>query len=661
MFSQSFLFASLVSVIFLGCSPLGPQKGQLEVDQGAAPAIIGGEPVAENELRNVISLVKNGRSFCTGSLIHPQIVITAAHCVSSGIQGVSLYSGSGDQEAVLESNLPEISRAVLHPEYKQGFEGNYDIAILILRQPVENIQPFEILTEVNEIHQSLSPGQPVTLAGFGRREDSSSGLKYQVQVLVHERKAYEILVSDKGKGACHGDSGGPAFAKDGKGELKLFGVTSRGPALCSYDGADHTTYGLLHPALCWIEKESGFKVPSSRSLGCEDSVSEAPRAETIEQYCSQQMTQSQERTLRVLSLQLGKTSCVETLQALSEVKTLKMGPWSLRDLSPFKYATNLESLDLTSNDVRNLLPLAELTQLKSIVLHDNSVERGDLENFSEKKPGVRMIGKESQKGALNESNLVRFCEETDAEDPLIKALFRSQQIFQSRSQCRRLNRSLVLGTYPVDELSWGGFKIESLDFLPEYLEVKKLDLSNNQIANIDKLLKLESLEEVDLNFNQISPEDPSVLKLKEKGIRVHLEHYIQLKDSKFLEVCKAVEASIRAGDLSEEPVARFKRAVAMIDSLFLYYERRSCEAAAVTLKQAEFLFIEDAADVEPFFSDMERIQAMAFGGSTQIDLRALLKLPHTEIVLSIRPALAESQKEVVQDLKSRGMIVTTTP
>ena len=92
----------------------------------------------------------------------------------------------------------------------------------------------------------LENGAEVTLAGFGRTigdesqlkkgEDDGSGVLRKVQTTIrdaHHGNTEVIVEQSDGKGACHGDSGGPAFVRGHDGTLKLFGVTeAAAPRTC---------------------------------------------------------------------------------------------------------------------------------------------------------------------------------------------------------------------------------------------------------------------------------------------------------------------------------------------------------------------------------------------------------------------------------------------
>jgi secreted trypsin-like serine protease len=109
-----------------------------------------------------------------------------------------------------------------------------DLGILRLAQPIP--QGYTPATIMNA-NEELQAGTPILLAGYGidvpveptsPADTAGAGVLREVdQTIINPNYGQtEVLVSLQGKGACHGDSGGPAYVNEG-GHLALFGVTSR--------------------------------------------------------------------------------------------------------------------------------------------------------------------------------------------------------------------------------------------------------------------------------------------------------------------------------------------------------------------------------------------------------------------------------------------------
>ena len=105
---------------------------------------------------------------------------------------------------------------------------------------------------------SIRKGARVVLAGYGisnARERSGAGRLRKAEVRVAESRTGKqemILDQSHGQGACHGDSGGPAFLRR-KGKLILAGLTNRSyPAQAPDDCAHQVVYTKVPAYRRWI-------------------------------------------------------------------------------------------------------------------------------------------------------------------------------------------------------------------------------------------------------------------------------------------------------------------------------------------------------------------------------------------------------------------------
>lgn len=227
-------------------------------------SIIGGVPVGASDpvVTSTVALY-DGQFLCTGSLIAQDLVVTAAHCIDDTSTMQVLFrlkvKGTGPAARVLG--------AVVHPRYFPSAEGKDQNDIAVVRfagKLPRGYAPARLLPA----SIPLQNGQTVTLAGYGITTaipQSGSGTLRKVDVKIKDARfaRTEVLLDQtSGRGACHGDSGGPAFAR-ARGKLYLWGVTNRGyPNDAPDDCAHQAVYTDILAHKAFLNKAAqtlGFK------------------------------------------------------------------------------------------------------------------------------------------------------------------------------------------------------------------------------------------------------------------------------------------------------------------------------------------------------------------------------------------------------------------
>src|SRR6476646_2622852 len=119
-----------------------PMRMLLRITVGAAmlafapaDAIVGGgAPTTEGIGRSVITIVGSRGNFCTGALIAPKVVLTAAHCVQPGADYRIVEYGADKQPS-----LRDVKTVAIHPGFNMqamlGHRATADVALLQLSAP----------------------------------------------------------------------------------------------------------------------------------------------------------------------------------------------------------------------------------------------------------------------------------------------------------------------------------------------------------------------------------------------------------------------------------------------------------------------------------------------------------------------------------------------
>jgi V8-like Glu-specific endopeptidase len=223
--------------------------GGLSQATGSAPIIGGATDTLDPGVVLLFAQVPGspGGALCTGEVISPHVILTAAHCVSPGEVGANavfrVFTGSDFNLASALDLLP-VRETHFNPLFDAANPQNgNDVGVAILANPI-SVSPLKINRA--PITNAMV-GQPVRFVGYGLDNapaQSGSGLKRQTSTTLSDFTNLLLHFSDGTHETCNGDSGGPAFMNINGSDV-IVGLTSFGDANCNQGGFDTRVDAML--------------------------------------------------------------------------------------------------------------------------------------------------------------------------------------------------------------------------------------------------------------------------------------------------------------------------------------------------------------------------------------------------------------------------------
>lgn len=229
------LKAASLAVFALVAAPGCGDPSQEGLARTSGAVTFGAETPAHPE---VVALMQKGVPRCTGTLIAPHVVLTAAHCMDLVYDHLAFGA---------DPSAPDAKRVITtyrrHPAFDRTTLAN-DYALLLMRQPVDYVP-----AALADGTEALAVGGVARVVGFGQTEVADARFYARDgDAKIAAVEPSRLRLTPGPSQPCHGDSGGPVFVES-KGELVLTGVVSEGDARC----LEYANVSRVDAQRAWID------------------------------------------------------------------------------------------------------------------------------------------------------------------------------------------------------------------------------------------------------------------------------------------------------------------------------------------------------------------------------------------------------------------------
>ena len=291
------LFVALLGLA-LGCGDPSNAADWGDPIAASTQKIVGGWAATTDQIFATVEIRRAGASsgFCSGTLISPLVVVTAAHCAVVEPEAGAARPAAPSSLQVVAGHLashsvdPAMVRSVFQVSVHEGYDHDFimgrsrsgagqggigsphDIALLFLTAPFDALPNAPMLTS-DHASGLIRQGDVGYVAGYGVYDlnEDLTGKLYISDAVIDILGPQELLTrrADQLGDSCYGDSGGPLYVPTEEGDF-LVGLVSRGRSDVERDCGDGGVYTLLSAYLPWIAETAGSRFAPRLAAGLDD-------------------------------------------------------------------------------------------------------------------------------------------------------------------------------------------------------------------------------------------------------------------------------------------------------------------------------------------------------------------------------------------------------
>ena len=264
--------ASLLVLPAIASADPQPSTGGV-VPQGGSEhsSVVGGTSVPVGKWPDAVAVLGSNGS-CTGTLVAPDVVVTAGHCSeihpSQVIANTVDFTQGGEKVGVTSTTA--------YPDWQHS----YDISVIVLATPIANVTPRKLGTSCTFDH--FAAAMDVHLVGFGLTAEDGTGdnthLNEAMAPVVDPTcmgpygcvksiaPGGEFVAGGDGTDSCFGDSGGPVYLDTPRGVIAV-GAVSRGVNGSAMPCGGGGIYVRTDKVIDWLEQTTGREIAKDDCSG----------------------------------------------------------------------------------------------------------------------------------------------------------------------------------------------------------------------------------------------------------------------------------------------------------------------------------------------------------------------------------------------------------